>query len=44
MHMKFWNATTSNAEREREDIIKMELIEVGCEGGRWMEVPQDRIR
>jgi hypothetical protein len=44
IHTEFWNTATTNAEREKEDIIKVELKEVGCEGGRWMEVWQDQIR
>jgi hypothetical protein len=30
--------------RQRELIGKMDLREIGCEDGRWMELAQDRVQ
>ena len=28
----------------RELVSKMDLMEIGCEDGRWMELAQDRVQ
>jgi len=49
--MGFWGEGTPEGKRpfrrlrrRREDIIKMDLQEVGCEGMDWSDVAQDRDR
>ena len=39
-----WNTTLGRPRRRWEDNIKMDLQEVGGDGGDWMELVQDRDR
>jgi hypothetical protein len=31
-------------EKEKEDNIKIHLMDIGCEDGRWMELAHDRFQ